>query len=387
MRILLSCQQSLKTHAIPAYAFWEGYFKRGIEEAGHQWLEVPGIDWAEGLTYSPGDQLNRWRSRTWETLLAFVRREHASDAIDAFLSYLFPQQVEAAAITELRRLEIPCVNFFCDNVRQFVRVPEQFHCFDLHWVPEHKAIRMYRESGLNCVQAPMPAWVPPEQRSCQHFEKYGVSFVGSRDSQRAHLFAEAIKRGAKLEIRGAGWAYGNASDISTLPRKQTRHALANQWQDINNSGLYWWVRKLCAKAQPEIPSAVFDGYIRQKPNELKYVEITQQSLITLGVSRYPSFRHPFSRPDTYSRLRDLEAPMMGACYLTEWTEGLNDMYELGEEIETYRTAEEMVEKIKILSSDAGKRKKMRYQGQRRALTEHTVARSLTKIRKALGVCK
>ena len=81
--------------------------------------------------------------------------------------------------------------------------------------------------------------------------------------------------------------------------------------------------------------------MKKKPNDLEYVEITQQSMITLGVNRYPSFRYPLNKPDTYSRLRDLEAPMLGACYLTEWTEGLDDLYELGTEIETYKTAEEM----------------------------------------------
>ena len=33
--------------------------------------------------------------------------------------------------------------------------------------------------------------------------------------------------------------------------------------------------------------------------------------------------------------------MLGACYLTEWTAGLEHMYELGKEIETYRTPEEL----------------------------------------------
>ena len=40
--------------------------------------------------------------------------------------------------------------------------------------------------------------------------------------------------------------------------------------------------------------------------------------------------------------------MLGACYLTEWTEGLEHMYELGKEIETYRTAEELTSKLSEL---------------------------------------
>jgi spore maturation protein CgeB len=105
----------------------------------------------------------------------------------------------------------------------------------------------------------------------------------------------------------------------------------------------------------------------------------------LGVNRYDSYAYPFSKPDTYSRLRDIEAPMMGACYLTEWAEGLDQLYDLGEEIETYRTAEEMVEKIRELTANPEKRKRMRCYGQKRALSEHTVAKSLDKISAALNL--
>ncbi len=34
--------------------------------------------------------------------------------------------------------------------------------------------------------------------------------------------------------------------------------------------------------------------------------------------------------------------MMGACYLTKRTEGLDQFYDVGSEIETYRTAAEML---------------------------------------------
>ncbi len=71
--------------------------------------------------------------------------------------------------------------------------------------------------------------------------------------------------------------------------------------------------------------------------------------------------------------------MMGACYLTEWTGELERLYELGEEIETYRTAEEMVEKIRELETDTAKRRRLRCQGQKRALSDHTIAKSINNI--------
>ena len=166
MRILLSCLQDLRQHALPAYRFWANYFRKGIEEAGHEYAEISDVDWAEGCTDLGPDKLARWREKTWNKTLEWIKAElTAGRSIDLYLSYFFPQQVESAAIGEIKRLGIPCVNFFCDNVREFSRVPKEFECFDLHWIPEFEALPMYARLGLKTCFVPMPCWVPRESRS------------------------------------------------------------------------------------------------------------------------------------------------------------------------------------------------------------------------------
>src|SRR5215831_6610725 len=164
MRILLSSLQSNKRHRIAAYSFWRDYFVQGLKEAGQEVLEVTDVDWAEALTIGRGAALDRWRTKTWEIVYDFIRREHRNKPIDLFLGYLYPQQIEVSAIKELQRWGIPCVNFFCDNVREFVNVPREYAPFALHWVPEFEALPMYRKVGLPHIHAPMPCWVPPGLR-------------------------------------------------------------------------------------------------------------------------------------------------------------------------------------------------------------------------------
>ena len=89
MRILLSCLQSPKSHPIAAYEHWRLYLTKGCEEAGIEFVEVPGVDWAEALTYSPGPELGQWHARTWEAVLAFVRRELADEP--HFFRHHFPR--------------------------------------------------------------------------------------------------------------------------------------------------------------------------------------------------------------------------------------------------------------------------------------------------------
>ncbi len=388
MRILLSCQQALRSHSVPAYQFWETYFKKGIEEAGHEWVEADGLDWAEGLVNPASPEIGAWRERTWERLLEFVKTELKRGRIDLFLGYLFPYQVEPEAVREIRRLGIPCVNFFCDNVRDLRSVPAEYRCFDLHWVPEFKALDMYRKAGQRYLHLPMPVWVDPKHRTPHHSENYGVTFIGSRDQLRERLFLDAARREMQMEIRGAGW--GETGDSQAEPSRADRSpwkTLKNQIDFIQNHGPTAWVRKMRSLGSPESSAGagVLHPFVRPKPDPVDYVAITQQSTITLGVNRYPSYRHPARAPDTYSRLRDLEAPMMGACYLTEWTDGLDRLYDLGREIETYRSADELVEKTRELLENPEKRRSMRQMGQKRALAEHSLPMSLANLAAAIGI--
>jgi spore maturation protein CgeB len=72
--------------------------------------------------------------------------------------------------------------------------------------------------------------------------------------------------------------------------------------------------------------------------------------------------------------------MLGACYLTEHTDGLADLYAIGEEIETYRDADELIRICRELMNSDTKRKMLRLASQKRALAEHTIPMSLTKLK-------
>lgn len=385
MRFFLSCQQALKKHSIPAYSFWETYFKMGLEEAGHEWVEARNVDWAEGLVYTKTEDLNKWRERTWSRTVDYIKQQHQQQPINLFLSYLFPKQVEPGAIREIQDLGIPCVNFFCDNVRDFNRIPKSFFCFDLHWVPEFKALKMYQEAKLNYIYAPMPVWIDPARRKGSHSESYGITFIGSRDIQRENLLAKVLKSDIPIEIRGSGWLSNSDLGLGLKTTNPIHTAAINQWNFLTQYGFLPWMRKLRAKSHVTLADSIFSPFVKTQPDAEEYIDIIQQSQITIGINRYPSFYHPFNQPDTYSRMRDIEAPMMGACYLTEWTEGLDDLYDLGEEIETYQTAEELIEKILSLQQNMSKRQRMRQLAQKRALTQHSITNSINIITSSLNL--
>lgn len=387
MKILLSCLQSLRKHNIPAYEFWRSYFVEGCREAGITPLEVPDVDWAEGAALSgEGQELASWRARTWEKTLAFAREQHSRGGVDLFLGYLYPCQVEQAAVCELQRNGIPCVNFFCDNVREFCRVPAEYRPFALHWVPEFEALPMYRSAGLPHLHAPMPCWIPRQLRNLPERDTEPPTFIGSADILRKSLLGRVLAAGVKLNLRGPGWEEGSAqSGIDGSKSERAGSLLSNQLALLKRHGPGALAAKVVNAVLPLPSAAIPMKHVKPTVFGEEYFRVIREAQVTVGVNRVPTTRLPLRWPLSYSRLRDIEAPMLGACYLTEWTEGLEFLYEPGREIECYRSSGELKEKLSQLLSKPEHRMDLRRRGQRRALIDHSVSASLLKVIKALGM--
>jgi hypothetical protein len=380
MKILLAAQQSPRVYPIPAYTFWAEAFQNGLREAGHEVVPVPGADWARGLLDLSERERAQWLDETWDRTVAAVRAEEPS----LFLGYLFPSQVEATAVRVITTLGIPTVNFYCDHIREHGDAPPQFSVFDLHWVPEARAVEWYRKKNWRHVHAPMPTWVPPAFRTVPHEEKLPATFLGTADSLRADLLARALQHGAEIDIRGASWNDDGAS-AKPIPLANIFTRLGRECSLIRRLGWRapWYKRTYRDTAT--LFAETLQPHFRPAPKSGdEMFQVLRESRVALGINRYPNFSRPFSRPDVYSRLRDIEAPMAGACYLTEWTEDLPHWYELGRDIETYRSVDELVGKLKELESSPEKRKSLREHGQRRAASELTIGRSFEKIAQALG---
>ncbi|MEO6847041.1 MAG: glycosyltransferase [Chthoniobacterales bacterium] len=386
MNIFLSCLQSPHRYPIPSYDFWTPYFRNGLHEAGHTILEDDRIDWAKGLMPLPQDELLKWKSDTWSQTIDLLKKESVTRRVDLFLSYLYPQQVDASAIATIQAMGVPCVNFFCDNVREYRRIPDAFHPFDLHWVPEFKALPLYEVRKWKTVYAPMPCWIPPERRVPIRQERPIVSFIGGRDSLRAGVLARAAASDLPFEVRGPSWLPSVGNKQLSAPPPASADVRLSAWLSfIEHQGIVAAGRRLFSRFQKSDPPVDFSKNVRPMPEQDDYQSIVAESAVSLGINRYPSFRFPLDKPDTYSRLRDIEAPMLGACYLTEWTAGLDRLYDLETEISTYRSGEELVEKAKSLLADDKRRASMREKAQKRALTEHSVGHTVEKISQTLGL--
>jgi hypothetical protein len=100
-------------------------------------------------------------------------------------------------------------------------------------------------------------------------------------------------------------------------------------------------------------------------------EVFARHEICLNFSSVRVGGRPGSALIPHVRLRDFEAPMCRTCYLTGFSDEIAEFYEQGKEIDTYRTPEELVDKIRFYLGHAAAAEKMRSAAYERAVHHHT----------------
>jgi hypothetical protein len=85
-----------------------------------------------------------------------------------------------------------------------------------------------------------------------------------------------------------------------------------------------------------------------------------------------------------NNMRLYEATGMGALLVTEAAPNLADLFVPGEEVVAYRDVDDLIDLLRRLSADDGRRREIAERGQRRTLREHTYARRMAELAELLG---
>lgn len=110
-------------------------------------------------------------------------------------------------------------------------------------------------------------------------------------------------------------------------------------------------------------SSILENYFGEAWG-LEMYRIFAKSKITLN-------RHINVSENYANNMRLYEATGMGCCLVTDWKENLNQMFEPDQEVMTYKSKEECIEKVKWLVEHPQESEKMGLKGQMRTLREHT----------------
>jgi hypothetical protein len=155
----------------------------------------------------------------------------------------------------------------------------------------------------------------------------------------------------RTALRQGRTAFHSIASSRVMPRRMRRGVPAPQPAALHPA--------LYARAQP----AVYG---------LEMFQQLRDSAVTFNA-------HIDVSPRSASNMRLFEATGVGTCLLTDWKDNLQDLFTADEEVVTYRTAAEALEKFRYLSDHPGTREQIAAAGQRRTLSDHNFERRAEQI--------
>lgn len=278
-------------------------------------------------------------------LLEDVKIEEKKGHIDLFFSYYYSNCVLPEVIDQIRGLGIKTVNFYCNNVHQFDLVSEIAPHYDYCMVPEQEALYKYRDIGAKPVHIQMAA-NPDVYKPYPLAREYDVTFVGQNYLDRQEYMAYLYRNGIDARVWGPNW--GNAVKPRNLPGRL-----------LQRFGLY----------RPALPADRLGPVL----SDDELIKMYSRSKISLNFSEVLVQDEKYSKGaiKRHIRLRDFEAPMSGAFYMTGYQDELKDYYVIDREIVCYDTKKELLEKIRYYLKNPEEAEAIRKAGLARALKDHT----------------
>lgn len=387
MRIVVAITGSPNEVALPESRLWGANLVEPLRDMGHEVMDL-GVDFREHMIQAeaPWWYLPR-RGALSERIVDRVRRLHAERPVHLFLTHFNASCIEPSALDQIRALGVVTVNFFCNAVPQFHLVEEIAPHYDACAVPERAALDDYRRVGAKPIHIPMAA-NPNVYRPFPGPEEFDVTFVGQMYAERPFIIHTLLKTGLAVRVWGPGWAaqdggQGSGGVDGWIRRVQRLASLVRRdgpWSAIGKVVAWRRYQARLRAIQPDLAKVAGSPL-----SDEDLVRMYSRSRISLGFGVVYEGGMVGGRPTTFVRLRDFEAPMSGACYLTEFSEERAEYYEPDREMVFYRSVEELVEKARDLLAHPERIQRIRARARARSLACHTWQHRYQALFAALGL--
>jgi hypothetical protein len=358
--------------AVPRSAWVDLNLRRSLEEMGHQLVRFDFPGWPDD---ADADWASKGKPRTNERLLESLRRQ----PVDLFFGYLYSSVVYPQTIDLIRSSGVPTVNFSCNNVHQFDLVADIAPRFDYCIVPERAALPSFERVNARPLRIQLAA-NPRVYRPLPEPRQYDVAFVGQRYADRADYLDHLRAHGVDAHAWGAGWQARRRFDVPTV-----KAALALV-EDERLDGVRRMLRRQNGSAPVVATGDGLDtsayGHPRMLHSDL--VRTFSRARISLGFATAGD-SHRRGQRLTHLRLREFEAPMSGALYLTERQDELAEYFTIGEEVLAYSDRADLLDQVRYYLDHPEQSERIRYAGLRRARAEHTWQHRFTQLFHALGL--
>ncbi|MFA6125299.1 MAG: glycosyltransferase [Sphingomonas sp.] len=368
---------------------WTSNFYPALRRMGHDLVEsqvdlLPASDFMQVAGNFTAEEAET-RAGITQAILDEVRAAHREKPIDLFLSYFYNAHFDPAGFADIRALGIPTVNFYCNSMYQFDLVAAIAPAVDFAWHAEMHAAAAYRAVGANPVWVQMAADPDVYRPYPEITQAADACFVGQRYADRDRLLYALHHAGVPLTLHGRGWSdmlathrsgTDQGSSVSlgrpVAPPGSMAAYLTEFGRIFREQGIVGGAARIVDRVRERRTagpmraalSAHYGGYAAD------VAQAFAGHAVVLNFSNVWSDGKPGSTLIPHVRLRDFEGPMSRACYLTGYTDEIEHFFEVGREIDCYRSAEELVDKTRFYLSHPDAAEALREAGWRRARRDH-----------------
>jgi Glycosyl transferases group 1 len=339
---------------------WQRHFYDGLEAALPGVVLPHGIDfsWARPAAHAPrGSSPERaaTSARLWDQIRAA--------RVDAVISYCFGADVEPSLIERTIEMGVPWINFFCDSTYAFDLVEDVARVASLNWFPERATEPRYRALGRPALCRPYAVHAAALPEATCETAAHALGFVGVPTGNRVVRLASLLAFGCRTAVRGHGWQRARTSAPPVRAHQVDRRMRAPLAE-----------RVLVRALVPVI------GRGARPLADDEMVPFLSSCRVVLGLNEGRDRDHVYR---SYMKLRDIEFPGHGCCFLTQHNDDVARAFEIGREVMTFRTAGEAAALVRRSVRHPADARAMGHAARRRVLAEHTWPARLVELARAL----
>jgi len=365
-------------NAVPGNQTWHRNLYEPLVDLGN---EVYVFSSREGRIAKQSKN-KRKRSEYSQKMLDIFKKENDRKPFDLFFAYLMDGMVDPLVIDEIKKLGVPTCNFSCNNTHQFYLVDGLSPHFDYNLHSEKDAKQKFLDVDAN------PVWWPMESNP-KYFKPFDttrdidVSFVGANYALRSRYIAHLLNNKIDVQVYGPGWTEKNNFELRSFAKRNWYIFRSIFAFDIDRqayySGLlfdYDYIRTIRRNFPGNLHSPISDEHL---------IKLYSKSKISLGFLEVYDEHNPSNVVTQHLHLREFEAPMSGALYITGYHEELADMYDLEKEVVTYRSRHELLDKVKYYLDHHSQAEMIRKAARKRALKSHSYHQRYRELFKKIGI--
>lgn len=304
-------------HIFLAYyvSSWESVLPRSLEPFG----KVTVCNWREhGFDDRQPDWLSQ-RNQMNAAMLEIFHQANRTESVDVVIGYLSGYNTSPKTLQKMAQAGAVIFNFCWDDKLSFSgkKLGGRYtgpagiaHAVDLNLTNSPDSLIKYAVNGGLAMFWPEAAH-PDVHRPYNTPFEFDVSFAGACYGQRPSFIKKLAKHNIKVECFGHGWPNG------PLPSEEMIKLYSRSRINLGFAGIGYSRKLMCLKG------------------------------------------------------RDFEVPMSGGLYLTQNNPELSLIFNVGNEILTYRNEEDCVRIIHELLADPDRAEAIRKAGRKRCLSDHS----------------